>query len=56
MIQKNGLAVYWKTSIRMGKAGKKLKGKDWEKLERLETFHASAYIKNRNYIRERQRN
>jgi hypothetical protein len=38
VIQKNGLAVYWKTSIRMGKAGKKVKGKDWEKLEEIGDF------------------
>jgi hypothetical protein len=56
MIQENGLTMYWETSIRMGKAGKKLKGNDWEKLEEIGDFDASAYIKNRNGIKERQRN
>jgi hypothetical protein len=30
--------MYWKTSIRMGKAGKKLKENDWEKLEEIGDF------------------
>ena len=55
MIQKNGLAIYWKTSIRMGKAGKKLKGRDWEKLEEIGDFLCISLYKNRNDIRERQR-
>jgi hypothetical protein len=55
MIQKNGVAMYWKTSIRMGKAGKKLKWKDWEKLEETGDFSCISLYKNRNDIWERQR-
>lgn len=55
MIQKNGLTMYWKISIRMGNAGKKLKGKDWEKLEETGDFSCTSLYKNRNDIRERPR-
>lgn len=55
MIQKNGLTMYRKTSIKMGKAGKKLKRKDWEKLEENGDFSCTSLYKNRNDIRERQR-
>jgi hypothetical protein len=49
MMQKNCLAMYWKT----GKAGKKLKGKDWGKVEEIEDFSSTNLYKNRNDIRER---
>jgi len=55
MIQKNGLAIYWKTSIRLGKAGKKLKGKGCEKLEEIGYCSCISLYKNRNNIRDRQR-
>jgi hypothetical protein len=55
MIQKNGVATYWKTSIRIGKASKELKGKDWEKLEEIGDFSCISLYKNINDIRERQR-
>jgi hypothetical protein len=55
MKQKNGVAMYWKTSIRMGKAGKILKGKDWEKLEETGDFSCLSLYKNRNDVRKRQR-
>jgi hypothetical protein len=34
-------------SIRMGKAGKKLKGKDWEKLEESGNFSCICQYKNK---------